>query len=93
MAKIINPIKEIDMPKNRGAIIPPISPSRRVIITNIKRDHSNIFGIFILYLDFNICGANISISRNIFVDTICQRWLKIPLIKDKTSISFMDKER
>lgn len=66
-------MKEMNIPKNIGTIIPPMLPSSKLIITNIKRDHSNIFGIFISYFDFIICGVNIRISKNIFVETICQR--------------------
>jgi hypothetical protein len=69
----MNPMKEMNMPKNMGTIIPLILPSKRVIITNIKRDHSKILGIFISYFYFIICGTNIRISKNMFVETICQR--------------------
>lgn len=68
----MNPIMATAMPNTIGVIIPPVFPRKRVIIVNIKRSHSNSEGIFISYLVI-ICGMNMRIRRNIFVDARCQR--------------------
>ena len=83
----------VPIPNAIGATIPLIFPSVSVNITKSNSMISSSFGKFIFVWDLIICGENVKISKNKFVDAICQRWLLIEVMIDKIKISFMIRDR